>query len=93
MPRIIAAAQVKNGLIETASAGVTYENEILHFPNPGHLKFVPVISDCEDKRYITETHWIQQLGPDYVHVRRKPNDTSDRTSAGTDFTVVVVSID
>jgi hypothetical protein len=71
---------------------VTWQNGILSFSNPNKVTFIPIISNCEDAPYITTTHWIKQIGPDYIVVERKALDTGNRTYPPTDFTAVIVSL-
>jgi hypothetical protein len=80
MAYILAAAQVKQGALYSSSADVTWANGKLSFPNPERLKFVPVISDSQDAPYITATHWIRQIGPDYIVVLLKALDTGSATT-------------
>jgi hypothetical protein len=64
----------------------------LTFPNPTTVPFVPVISFyAEGSTYVTETCWIEAIGPNYIVVKNKTLDTGDRVSAGSNFTAIIVS--
>lgn len=95
----LAALTVRGGKLESKSNGVTYDpaTGVVGFPNPLNLTFVPVISDIAAKNpdhYITETHFIREIGvggkTNQFKVWRTPLDTGDRNSAPTNFSAVVV---
>jgi hypothetical protein len=98
MPNILAVAQVKAAQLvaENSSPHVSFNQAtgILSFSNDRRLKFVPVISDSHEGPYITNTHWIKEIGPANIVVMQHALDTggADRTFPPTDFTAIIVSL-
>lgn len=94
--RILAMAQVKNGMLASASPGVSFDQPsgVVSFPNPRNVAFLPLISDSREAPYITQMHWIKAiLPPDKFIVRSKAMDTGDRTYSPEDFTAVIVGFE
>jgi hypothetical protein len=94
-PVVLAAAQVTAGQLGPHTSNVKWENNILSFEIAEKYKgnFVPVVSHCHNVPYITSSHWIKQIGPEYIVVMQSAQDTSGRTYPPTDFTAVIVGLD
>lgn len=94
--RILAMIHIKNGMLASASPGVSFDqgSGVVSFPNPKSLSFLPLISDSKDAPYITGMHWIKAiLPPDKFIVRLKAMDTGDRTYPPDNFTAVIVGFE
>src|SRR5262249_23542293 len=91
---VLAGAQVTGGQLGPHTSNVKWENNILSFEIAEKYKgnFVPVVSHCHNVPYITSSHWIKQIGPEYIVVMQSTQDTSGRTYPPTDFTVVIVGL-
>ncbi|AZO24184.1 hypothetical protein EJ070_28160 [Mesorhizobium sp. M1E.F.Ca.ET.045.02.1.1] len=93
MSEVLAAATIKEGKLDTYTPNVKWENNILSFEIPEKYKgkFVPMVSHCHNVPYVTSTHWIKQIGQEYIVVMQSAQDTSGRVFPPTDFTAVIVS--
>jgi hypothetical protein len=92
MSEVLAAARIENGKLIAKTGNITaWQNNTLSFSNPGNKVFVPVVSDCDSAPFITNTHWIQDVGPDFIVVKLKAMDTGDRVYNATNFTAIIVS--
>lgn len=94
MATILAAARIEGGQLDRSRStrNVRWENNILSFEIDERDKnsFVPMISHCVNRPYITSTHWIKQIGPEYIVVMQSAQDTSGRVYPPTDFTAVII---
>lgn len=94
MASILAAAHVEGGCLDKArsTGNVRWENGILSFEIDERDKnsYVPIITHCVNRPYITSSHWIKQIGPEYIVVMQSAQDTSGRVYPPTDFTAVIV---
>lgn len=92
--RVIGAATIKDGQIQSISSGLTVDvnSGRVSFQNPNHLHFVPVISAISPNGvYLTESCYVRSLGEDFVILWQGAQDTSGRNGHPINCTITLVA--
>ena len=91
--RILGIIEVKGGNVVYASTGVSFDqgSGTITLPNPGNLRFIPIVSDAKDLHYITSTNFIRSIqAPNKFVIWSKALDTGDRNGPPVEFTAIAI---